>query len=627
MILKKLYPLVTFVVLGIIFWKIIFFSFSSILSFSFLLDDWPLIWGVSQQHSVFFNPSKVIWNFEDERFTVREGFAQIWATAILYKLYGLQPYFYHFFGLIVKLMASLAITWSLWRILNPVAGIITGLIFASASMGAESLYWYNVNGAYILITIVSLSLPFFIEGLNNKKSFIISLCLISLGIILYPPRAHVFLAYPFLAIIWSRKILNKVLWSKILIIVVVVLLSYKIPSGGGAVNQANRAILHRLIVFSGDGLNAGNHIFFTYPLVSIPLAIFSPITLENFANFPKEPIINRGDIGKARFYTANFITLPITWMILVSFIYFIQKLNNQKINKNKYIIWLGTGFVLFVGNELLRRFFLESRFWDSPTHFLFTLALIIILFSLMFYNFFREQKPWDTISKIFISSIVLLVSSYIINWAFDPLIHPGSTGISRYLTVPTVFGSIFFATFLYTIILLATLAFNKFKNVKDFRRILIPQVSLLSIIVVVFFIFHTVSTNVTIAKTFVEKVLLPIRSHQKVNNILNNIVSDIKDAPKPQIILLDTWDYAEVFSIFVHTGHSLAIWNNISNPKEFPLVYYDEKILQEQFPGVCKRFKISDKQLFRFKVEVDKASNISDQFPKLSCENQNLKVR
>ncbi|OGE36803.1 hypothetical protein A3B45_00290 [Candidatus Daviesbacteria bacterium RIFCSPLOWO2_01_FULL_39_12] len=606
-----------------IIWKIIFSTYGSILSFSFWLDDWPLVWGVSQQTSPFFNPTKVVWNFEDERFTVREGFAQIWATGFLMHFFQLDPYWFHLFGLSVKFLASLSLILAGWLLTkNFLIGAISGLIFAPAFIGSESLYWYNVNGAYILIFIAAISLPFFIKGiLKGNVSFIISLILIAAGIILYPPRAHVFLAFPILASIWSEKIFNKQLLIKIIILTAVIFLSYKLPAGGGAENQAYRAVIHRLIVFSGDGLNAGNHMFFTYPLVAIPLSIFSPLFLQNMIDLPQKLFFGTIPRPLASFYLWNFILFPAIWMVSLSALFKIKKDSLKLLKSKMFLLWLGIGPIWAIVNELIRNYFLEGRFWDYPTHFLFTLSVLLILFSIYCYLELKKTG-WSVISKVLLSCLVLIEVSYIVNWAFDPLIHPASTSISRYLTLPNAFGSIFLASLIGLVFLLLFELFLRSKNWKNLTLKLLVQPGLvLTTFIIIYFIFHTVTSNINLSKLFIENRLLPIRDHRNVSRILNTITADLKSADKPAVVLFDSWDYAEVFAIFVHTGHSLAIWGKISNPKEFPRVYYDEKKLISEFPDLCKRFKITAKNLYRFRVEIDKATNISEQFPKLSCSN------
>src|SRR3990167_9339347 len=409
-----------------IIWKIIFSTYGSILSFSFWLDDWPLVWGVSQQTSPFFNPTKVVWNFEDERFTVREGFAQIWATGFLMHFFQLDPYWFHLFGLSVKFLASL-----------------------------------------ILILIAAISLPFFIKGiLKGNVSFIISLILIAAGIILYPPRAHVFLAFPILASIWSEKIFNKQLLIKIIILTAVIFLSYKLPAGGGAENQAYRAVIHRLIVFSGDGLNAGNHMFFTYPLVAIPLSIFSPLFLQNMIDLPQKLFFGTIPRPLASFYLWNFILFPAIWMVSLSALFKIKKDSLKLLKSKMFLLWLGIGPIWAIVNELIRNYFLEGRFWDYPTHFLFTLSVLLILFSIYCYLELKKTG-WSVISKVLLSCLVLIEVSYIVNWAFDPLIHPASTSISRYLTLPNAFGSIFLASLIGLVFLLLFELFLRSKNWKN----------------------------------------------------------------------------------------------------------------------------------------------------------------
>lgn len=610
---KALIPAVFVISIFLIF-KIIWAGSSSILQYSFWLDDWPLLWGSTQKTNVFYNPNKVFWNFEDERFTVREGFIQIWVTTFIHSLADLNPYWFHYYGLLAKLFASAAILFSAYKLTKKLyIGVISGLAFASSVMGIESLYWYNVNSVYILIALAALSLPFFIRGIEgSKKSLALSLAIIALGIFLYPPRAHVFLAFPALALIWTKKIFEKKFVVYMAILVAVVFLAYKLPTGTGAEGQAYRAILHRLIVFSGDGLNAGNHMFFTYPLVSIPLSVFPTSFLNDLINLPQKLFF--GSIGrpKASFYVWNFIFFPVVWTLAILLL--------SKLNRKRRIFWLASGFVILVLNEILRAAFLSGQFWDSGTHILFTLSLMLILFSLAAFDMLRKIPVFDATAKVLLSSLVLIVVSYIINWAFDPLIHPASLAISRYLTLPTAFGSIFWGTFLGMIIFTSLLSYRKVKQNKTPLSQGIYQPALLIIIAsVTFLIYKGISTNIDISKNYTRNLFLPVRSHERVSAILDTISKEISKGPKPAIILLDTWNYSEVFAILLYSGHSLAVWNNTVDISQFPKVYYDEKKLTEEFPDLCEKYKLAPENFYRFKVEIDKATNISDQFPQLSC--------
>ena len=620
--IKRLIPFIFILLISLfVMWKIIFSTFGLITSFSFWLDDWPLIWGVSQQKNIFFDPEEVFWNFEDERFAVREGYIQIWATSILFHLFDINPYWYHLFGLLAKFFASISLVWMGWKLTGKFyIGIIAGLIFASVPLGGESLYWYNVNSAYILIGLAAISISYFIAEIErNNKLLILSLAIAGLGIYLYPPRSHVFLALPILALLWIRNFFSKKFLIILVSILVVIFISYKLPAGGGAENQAYNAVIHRLIVFGGDGFNANNHIFLTYPFVAISLSIFPPAFLHLLYTFPEKPILEIGDIAKASFYTWNFLFFPIIWIGLMAILYTFKKLFQEKIVLNQFLFWISLGGLFFISNELLRRFFLYSRFWDAPTHFLFTLSIICILFPITS-MFLIKHSTWRLYCKILISCIILIISSYILNWAFDPLIHPGSGSISRYLTLPTAFGSIYYAVLFGLVLIFVQQLYIAFKNAKTTKKkILYQQASLLIIIFALFSVYQSISTNMSVGKSIIEKELLPIRSHQNVSNILNKISQDIAKGPKPAVVLLDSWNYSEIFAILLYSGHSLAVWNKINDINQFPKVYYDEKKLADELPELCKKFNLSKENFYRFKVEIDKATNISNQFPALSC--------
>lgn len=612
-----------------VFWKIIFDSSSPILQFSYWLDDWPLIWGSSQRGNIFYNPNKIFWNFEDERFTVREGFIQIWVTSALYNLFGLNPYWYHFYGLLAKLVASMAILWSIYKLTSKLyLGILAGIIFASSVMGIESLYWYNVNSVYILIAVAAVALPFIIKGFGgDRKSYIISLVLTALGIFLYPPRAHVFLAFPLVALIWSGKIFSKKFLIKIFLLLAVIFIAYKIPTAGGAEGQAYRAIIHRLIVFSGDGLNAGNHMFFTYPLVSISLSVFPTQFLNDLANLPQELFFGAILRPKATFFVWNFIFFPILWIGLIMFLNIVKKIFKENINLKRTLSWASTGICFLIINEVLRITFLQGQYWDRTTHFLFTLSVFLILFSAASFDLLKKNSDFNILSKILLSSVVLILVSYIFNWAFDPLIHPASLSISRYLTLPTAFGSIFLATFLGMILMAIYAFYGKFKKDKTLPSQTFYQPTLLMIVLTLaFLVYKGVSSNIKIARNYIENNLLPVRTHSRVSSILNTISKDIAMGPKPAIILLDSWDYAEVSAILLYSGHSLAVWNDIKNTQEFPRIYDDEKKLINEFPDLCKKFSLTKDNLYRFKVEIDRAINISNQLPSLSCNRTTQKI-
>lgn len=622
--MKKTLPIIIlFLALSLIIWKIIFTGYGDITSYSFWLDDWPLIWGSSQQESVFYNPAKVFWNFEDERFAVREGFVQIWATTLLYQFNGLNPYWYHMFGLLAKFTASLSLAWAGWKISKKIyIGIITGLIYAASAVGGESLYWFNVNSVYLIISIAALALPFFIEGIRGRNKYlIISFLLTALGIYLYPPRAHVFLAFPVLAFLWSKKLMSKKLWAIVFILLVTMFISYKLPAGGGAEKQAYNAILHRLIVFGGNGLNEGNHMFITYPIDTLSFSIFPEKLLINLTNFPHRPIFTRMAPAHSSFVTWNFLIFPTIWILLLVFIFLVLKINNQKTTRKQFFILLTLGGLVFISNELLRRYFLENRFWDWNTHFLFTLSLVCIMFSLVSGYLFRKIKTWENLTKILLSSLILIIVSYIMNWAFDPLIHPASLVIARYLTLPAAFGSLFLGTLIGMIIFLCIQIYEKYKTITTvYSKLLIQPLSFSVILLSIIIVFKTITANLEFGKMVVDS-LMPIRSQENVGRILDTVSADIKDGPKPAIILLDIWSYSDVFAILLYTGHSLADWNHIYNIKEFPRIFYDEKMLFSQLPNLCTLFNLTPRNFYRFKIEVNKATNISDKFPDVSCQN------
>lgn len=599
----------------ILFWKIIYAGSSSILQYSFWLDDWPLLWGSAQKTDVFYNPNKVVWNFEDERFTVREGFIQIWVTTFIHSMAGLNPYWFHFYGLLAKFIASAAILYSAYKLTGKLyIGIIAGLTFASSIMGIESLYWYNVNSVYILIAIAALSLPFFIKGIEgSKKSLIISLILIALGIILYPPRAHVFLAFPAVALVWTKKIFTKRFLIAFVILLTVIFLAYKLPYGGGAEGQAYRAIIHRLIVFSGDGLNAGNHMFFTYPLVSIPLSVFPTSFLNDFISIPQNLFFGSVGRPKGTFFVWNFIFFPILWTLAISLL--------GKINPKRKVFWISAGLLFLGANEILRSVFFKGPFWDSTTHILFTLSVLMILFSFTAFDLLKKNPFLSTVSKVLLSALAAILVSYSINWAFDPLIHPASLAISRYLTLPTAFGSIFWAAFLGMILYSAYNLYLKSRKVKTpLSQSLYQPAFLIIIASVVFLVYQNTFSGIRDSKAYTKDLFLPVRTHQRVSSILNTISQEFKKGPNPAIVLLDTWNYSEVFAILLYSGHSLAVWNNITDTNQFPKIYYDEKKLTEEFQGLCLKYSLGPENFYRFKVEIDKAINISNQFPQLSCQ-------
>lgn len=604
--LKKLKIATGFVLLGMLAWIILKEGFGSILSFSFYLDDWPLIWGVSQQKGLLFNPLDVNFYFAQERFAVREGYLQILLATILYKLNGLNPYWYHLTGLIAKFTSVMALAWAGWKLTKRFSvGFIAGVLFASVYSGSESLYWFNVSAIYFFIVLVFILIPFFIEGLRgDKKSWIISLVLISVSILLYSPRAHILLALPIVGIFWTSKV-NKNFILKTTLVLLVIFFSFKIFFAEAGTGQASRAILHRLNVFTVAGLNEGKRMFLTYPVTGVGFSLFPEKLIGILTSIPKNNFIFAG-IPITSFRLWNFIFFPLLWTILIVLVSKAAK--NQ--NKRTVFWWLAIGYFWFLINGLLRKFFFTTD-WEWRMHFLFISVITLFLFSAASFHFFKKNKNILPFAQVMLSSLILAFVGYFFNWAFDPLVPPDSISHSRYLTLPSAFTSLFGGALLGGILFYLHTRIN---NGNKFST----SISKLSIVFVIFYsVFWVVTANIEKAREFINGPLREARQKTNVENILNKISADVEFGYPPPIILLDSWDYAEVFAVIIYSGHSLALWNNIYDTNQFPLIYYDERKLAAEFKDLCLRYPGIEKKVFRFKVENDRAVKLSP--PKVSC--------
>ena len=610
-IFKKILIPLSFVLLLLVAWKILLYGYSPILSFSFWLDDWPLIWGVSQEPSVFFNPAKTIWHFAQERFAVREGYLQVWSAAYLYNKYGLNPYYYHLYGFIAKMISIAALAWAGWMLTKKIyIGIIAGLIFASAFMGAETLWWFNVNANFFFIAILLFLLPLFVKGIKgNTKLFVLSLMLATLAIYLYPPRAHVLLGLPIVALIWSEKLLDKELLVKITVFIVVIFFSFNIFFAEAGTGQVSRAIFHRLYVFSKSGLAEGKRVFLTYPFVALGFSILPLKTIDILTNIPRGEFLLFGKFPVTHFRVWNFAIFPVIWVFLISIFFSIS----GKVQQKKLKAWLAIGVLFFLFNTFLRRTIFTGQEWQWRNFFLYEFSAFIILISFAALNFLKNDKGYGLLAKLLPSALFLGLISFVVVWFFDPLIPPDSPSISRYLTIPTVFGSLFISVVFGWVITASEKLKKSFFVIKPF------VVKIAAAGFIFYLTFLIIFANLEKARKYIGQTLLSARSHENVSRILNKISEDVEFGTPPPIILADSWDYGEVYPILIYTGHALAVWNNISDINQFPIIYFDEEKLVSEFENLCVTRKIDENKIYRFKITNDKAVNISGQLPKLTC--------
>lgn len=608
---KKILIIKILVFLAFIFlvWSVIFYAYQGSLKLSFYADDWAVIWGVKQQTSIFFNPLDVQWYYHQFEYTSRIGNLQIWTTGVVYKLFQLDPYWYHYVSLILKTgaVAGLVLTaWYLTR--NFFLGILAGLFFAVTFTGLESVFWYNVSAVYIFIIFVLLSLAVYIKSINSKNNlFIIALLTIALGIYIYPPRAHIFLGFPIVGFIFAESIKNKRLWIRLTATVVVTLVSFKYLVGSQGVEVAN-GLIARAMGGITDGLER-NRIMLTYPLNIISISALSEGILKDLADFPEKlkPTIEK-------FYLWSVVIFPIAWYFLTKVL---TEVSNKK-NRFKSIFLSGLSWLGL--NMLLRIFFFDMLFiksWDWPMHFMFLLSGLIVVLAINMYILQKNQDKFGMLVRLFLSSITLVFFGYLVNWFIDPLQFPAFYDGARYFTVSTVFGSLALAIFIFWLII----SVNKILKINTPRKNIF-NIGLISLVLVFCYIFIT--KNIESTKYQLDS-LDNIRSHKSFVMALDKIstTADLKNVDPPPFLIIDAADGIENISFFAQT---FALWNDINNPDQFPFVYHYHHDVEKNYQEYCLKFNGKQPKAYQFLVKKDQTLDNSSELPELSCLEKNIKL-
>ncbi len=569
-------------------------------------DDWIILWGISQQSTTFFNPLTV--NFHGTSSIVaRDGLFKIWYLSIIYHKFGLDPYIFHFFGLLNLLISSLALAWCGWKLTEKLyIGIFAGIFFSVTFLGSQSLYWIHNNVNYLLIAAIAFSLPLILKSsLRSLKGIALSIGIILMTIFIHPARAHGIMAFPLLIYIWNRRSSNRKVLLKAFFILFCIIAFYKLITLDISATENYNLTIGRMIGMSTHGINDLHwSAFLTFPFF---IAVFT-LPVEFWLGIPKSQ-----DILLA---TLEF---TLIWVLAIKFLYSLSK------NLKRSLFWAAIGLLWIFLNFLVRPSLNYLPDWEWSTHFTLILSVLLIIFTLSSYDLLNKIEKWSSIVKTLLVMLILIFSSYIFSWMFDPLIHPNSNySIGRYSTLPAAFGTLFTATIIGWMI---AASIDKFKNSS---KSLNSYTKVIRLFLGIFFalgLFYYI-LQVKIVQTRLEIDSLSLfKSDRNVQNILNQVSSQVQWGYPPPVIFISAtkWDYGEVFGIFMWNGHSLALKNNINDFKKFPaILFVDEDKINIEINKYCNKYDNSPVNFYWFDIEKDRAINLTSSKIKVSCETRKV---
>lgn len=330
--MKRLYLLV-FVLAVVI---LAFLSLWKATGFHFWRDDWGNLWELTYhpEVSVYF----------DNGVSLRRHPGLAVEKVVGNKLFGKDIFSWQVFGVILRILDSLAVALMLFGLTkSKKAAFLGGLFMASAIGGLESVTWISAHTSAILIFFFSLGVFFWARSLDSypehQENFIFALLLLSVAV-LVTPAAGLFILP--MVILWDfltwLRVKNKIVFWRIIPRIGLVTLTIL-----GVVNLLNS----RLKMFSGGDLV--NTIRLTLSNISLLKNYFSSIgnLLTSWFYPTSEPI----SLSIPTRFNQTFGVLFLFVTLLVVVLFLIKRSRNLQVTVF-FSVWM---FLFYLPNWLYER--------------------------------------------------------------------------------------------------------------------------------------------------------------------------------------------------------------------------------------------------------------------------------
>jgi len=581
------------------------YTWGGVLKLSFFLDDWPFMWLISTRQGLIVN-----YFWLNDYFTgvlSREGnipvirsIPQYIITYTLHSLVGNEPFYYQAVSLVTRFIACITVYFTGWKLTKTRFVGIFAAIYASVTFfGSQSTWWYGTSITYLVAIAALLSIYFYAKALeNNRPKFLIaSFGTIVLGILSFPIRFYTFLASPFLALIWGKISAVK----KIALFVLVslfVALSVKLVFGSALAFSQNR-VAYEADAYVLDSLRKAEYYILLYPLNILSFSLLPRGLTASLINFDPVRIFHGFWITNFRFWG---IVFSATWIILVSKSASIAKSTNQLLN---YLV-ISIGLVIIYASDYAKDFLTRQNYEGFITTNLILfegyLSIFLIMFSFCAFFYLKNTARFRRLVKSQLSFLLFIYSAFFVSWLHETKTAPFVPEVSRYSTISGIFGCLFLYTFLYFIIRLVF----EFKYLKAITK---KYQTIFTLIVFMLVTAAIIPSNIKMSREYVS-FLQNTRRHANISRVLDNISYDIEFTDPPPIIIITldkAWMWGEGFAVFQH-GHSLAVWNSITNPGMIPVISYSDILKEDVLNAYCKLFSNHNPTVYRFSVMLDNAS-------------------
>jgi len=450
-----------------------------------------------------YGPGKEL-NYYDPRIWISNyGFQYL--TALLYLVFGLNSLPYYIISLTLRALLAYSIYFYTSHIFNKKAGILSGLLFAVSSVGAETTDWvYNMN-SYIGIFFLLIGLTL-IQQAKTGRSKLKAWVFVITGYIVVPIRLFIVpMMMPLLAageryILIGKKrffkpdYLIKTSFIFILTASPFLLLRLTLPSLGW--QKVNSELIGQGILRAQEMVSAGRYDFLATPFTNLGRMVvpIGPTQLQEagLKVYPLSTFLKTGLLlfllGSVymvfAFTGLSFKTLSLSFLISALFLSFLKI------------------FIRYQGEWLLKEFsYFAWTFFGLLTTMIF--ALLILK------SFIRQNKY-----MLFYGVSFVFTFSFLYPWLYSPGFIFSEK--DRYMILPSVGLAMFLGSLL-----------SKMTNKSTFG---------VRILTFVLFLFFVVSQAVNVQRFFKQKL---IERTPELNGIIfDSIMAAVPELPK---------DYRSVF--------------------------------------------------------------------------------
>lgn len=484
-------------------------------------DDFLFLWHIR----VPVNFLRIPFENWDQPMAGRYGYGQAWYGAVLYKIFGFEPYVFNFFGIVLKIIALISVYIFAKKLTkNEVIALISALIFALISTGVNNQLSFCLHFAIIFLANFLISSSLFLEGFAEKKigKIILSALLLLAGNYLYTIRAFGIVLLP-LWVILQLKVLNTKKLRFIALISSVGLVLISILEVTKFIPDANGFTKQTLVEGSLSVLRSTQQGYYEY-LRSLMVSISLMPLPENFYS-----VINQ--LFNAGYATQHYLKVGASFIWTLLFLMFILPLYLLK-SINKY--QLGISFISGIVWNLILLYFTKkgvTLFYPGEVVAI-TVGIYIFLIGVILGLIYLKSKP--RIGAMLLSSISAALIFYIPNWLHDPITI--SITEHRYHTISSGFVAIFLSILIYLI-------FSQTLSLLQNRKFMLSIFCLFFAIIftAIILIFHFQSLNHTISEHHTRRQSDIILSHW------NFVKSRIDFNRKPLIVVV--WTSEDILNV------------------------------------------------------------------------------